>query len=128
MSDIVVDRSVVAKWILPEAASAQALQILRETVAQGGKLIDLDLVFPEVTNAIWKRSRQGLITPSEGLDSLKSLMRLPVLIEPAFPVLEAAFDIARKFDRAIYAALFVALSAEMRLPGVTADERLFNGI
>jgi predicted nucleic acid-binding protein len=57
MSDLIVDSSVVAKWILPEADSPAAEAILTGAAARGHRLIVLDLVFPEVTNAIWKRCR-----------------------------------------------------------------------
>jgi predicted nucleic acid-binding protein len=65
MSDTVVDSSVVAKWILPEADSDQAQRLLSEK-AKGDGLIVLDLVFPEVANAIWKRWRslQNTTVPS----------------------------------------------------------------
>jgi predicted nucleic acid-binding protein len=36
------------------------------------------------------------------------------------------FEIAVKYDRTIYDALFVALAKEKGLQGVTADEPLFN--
>ena len=48
MSDLVVDSGVVAKWILPEADSANAHQVIVQTAATGVRLIVLDLVFPEV--------------------------------------------------------------------------------
>lgn len=65
MNDIVVDSSVVVKWILPEPDSALALRLTTEVPAAGGHLVVLDLVFPEVVNAIWKRHRQKLITLAE---------------------------------------------------------------
>ncbi len=55
MSDTVVDSSVVAKWILPEPDSAQAERLIAEVALKGERLIVLDLVFVEVTNAIWRR-------------------------------------------------------------------------
>jgi hypothetical protein len=38
MSDVVVDSSVVAKWILPEADSAHAERLTTEVPASGGRL------------------------------------------------------------------------------------------
>ena len=52
MSDAVVDSSVVAKWILPEADSAQADRLIAEVAQKGERLVVLDLAFVEVTNAI----------------------------------------------------------------------------
>lgn len=55
MTDVVVDSSVVAKWILPEADSGQAQRVITDVATQGHRLIVLDLVFPEVANAICKQ-------------------------------------------------------------------------
>ena len=70
MSDIVVDSSVVAKWILPEADSARALRLTTDVPAAGGRLFVLDLILPEVGNAIWKSQRQKLITLAEARKAL----------------------------------------------------------
>jgi len=126
MSDFVVDTSVVAKWILPEADSAQAQRLLTEAAATGGRLVVLDLVFPEVANAIWKRHRQHLITLDDAKGFLIELMQIPVEVEPAVRLITPAFEIAVKYDRAIYDALFVALAHDLKIQGVTADEPLFN--
>ncbi|MEX2315961.1 MAG: type II toxin-antitoxin system VapC family toxin [Pirellulales bacterium] len=128
MSDLVVDSSDVAKWILPEADSAKAQHLIVQTAAAGERLIVLDLVFPEVANAIWKRHRQQLINLSEARALLAALVRSPVAVEPAVSLLASAFEMATKYDRAIYDALFVALAEQQGLPGITADEPLFNAI
>jgi predicted nucleic acid-binding protein len=128
MSDLVVDSSVVAKWILPEADSAKAQQLIVQTAASGERLIVLDLVFPEVANAIWKRHRQKVIKLSEARDLLEALVRSPIAVEPAVSLLASAFEIAAKYERAIYDALFVALAEQQGLTGITADEPLFNAV
>jgi predicted nucleic acid-binding protein len=50
----------------PEGDSAKAHQLIEQTTASGERLILLDLVFPEVANAIWKRHRQQLINLEKG--------------------------------------------------------------
>lgn len=81
MKDTVVDSSVVAKWILPEPDSNQAQRLIAEAATAGTQLIVLDLVFPEVANAIWKRQRQGLITVPEAAAFLDALLGAPVRVE-----------------------------------------------
>ena len=51
----------------------------------------------------------------------RRFIRLHALLQPAF-------EIAVKYDRAIYDALFVALAQDLRLPGVTADEPLWRAV
>ena len=66
MSDVIADSCVAAKWVIPEPDSAQAKRVLREVSLRGDQVIVLDLVLPEVANAIWKRHhrRQLLILES----------------------------------------------------------------
>ena len=126
MSDLVVDSSVVVKWILPEPDSADAVQVRDDVISAGGRLIVLDLVLPEVSNAIWKNHRQKKIAISAAQQALGDLQGLPIQIEPAIRLLDKAFDIAVKYDRAVYDALFVALTQDLGVKGVTADEPLYN--
>ncbi len=128
MSDLVVDSSVVTKWILPEPDSAHAQRLVVDAAATGERLIVLDLMFPEAANAIWKRYRQKLLTLTEARDLLDALVHSPVVVEPAVGVLAPAFEIAARYDRPVYDALFVALAQELGIQGITADEPLFNAI
>ncbi|MBI1900375.1 MAG: type II toxin-antitoxin system VapC family toxin [Planctomycetia bacterium] len=123
---VVVDSSVVAKSILPEADSAKAQSFMADVTAAGERLIVLDLVFPEVANAIWNRHRQRLITTAEANAFLVELLSSPLHVQPASRVMASAFDIAVRYDRAVYDALFVALAQTLGLQGVTADGPLYN--
>ena len=127
MSDWIVDSSVVAKWVLPEPDSPKAHALLSQTAVSNGELVIVDLAFPEVANAIWKRHRK-IITLTEAEAFLTALTQLPVRVEPAVQVLEKAFDIAVRYDRSVYDALFVALVRERGSRGVTADEPLVNAL
>src|SRR5947209_6922563 len=77
MSDTVVDSSVVAKWVLPEPDSGQAQRLISEVAMKGERLIVLDLAFPEVANAIWKRYYRGVAPLAEARQFLDELLRSP---------------------------------------------------
>ncbi len=126
MSDIVVDSSVVTKWILAEPDSVHAQRLITEVPAAGDRLVVLDLVRPEVANAIWKQYRRKILTIDEAPKCLAVLARIPVHVEPALRLLDPALEIAMKYDRAVYDALFVALARDLGLKGVTADVPLYN--
>ncbi len=128
MKDLVLDSSVLAKWVLPEPDSGDALDLISEALGQGGHLIALDFAYPEVANAIWKWHRQGLGSLADAEQCLVSLLRAPIHVEPVSRFLESAFGIATKYDRAIYDALFVAAARELGLQGITADQPLFHTV
>jgi len=126
MSDVAVDSSVVAKRIIAEPDSAQAQRLISEVALKGERLIVLDLAFVEVANAIWKLRHRGLATLDQTRLFLDKLLLIPVHIEPAHRLLKPALEIAVKYHRAVYDALFVALCQDLGLRGVTADEPLHN--
>jgi predicted nucleic acid-binding protein len=128
MSDMVVDSSVVAKWVLPESDSPQAHRLITEVALKGERLIVLDLALIEVTNAIWKRQYRGLSTLAEARQFLDELLRSPVQVESSTHLLPAALAIATQYQRSVYDSLFVALSRDMGLVGVTADEPLHQTV
>jgi predicted nucleic acid-binding protein len=126
MNALVFDSSVVAKLILPEVDSAQAQRVFADAASQGARLVMLDLALAEVASAIWKRHRQKHITRAEADAFVTLLLQCPVQIQPAPALIKAAFEIAVRYDRAIYDALFVALMIDLSCAGVTADEPLYN--
>lgn len=127
-SNVVFDSCVVAKWILPEADSDKAQQVLTETAQSGGRAIVLDIAIAEVANAIWKRLHRELITADEADHFLDDLLTLPVLVQPARQHLRAAFAIAAQHDRSVYDALFVAAARDLGLRAVTSDEPLRSAV
>ena len=126
MSDVVLDSSVLAKLVLPEPDSPSADRVADDVASRGDRLVVLDLAFAEVANAIWKRRRQRLLDDSDARMAIAELLRFPVHVEPAARLLPQAFEIASRYDRAVYDALFVAVTADLRAEGLTADEPLWS--
>ena len=75
-----------------------------------------------------KHHHRGLVTTDEARRLLDALLRAPVHVEPAARLVAAAFEIAAKYDRAVYDALIVALAQDKGLRGVTADEPLQTAV
>jgi len=128
MSDFVVDSSVVAKWILPEADSASARRLITDYAVRGDRLLVLDLCLTEVANAIWKRQYRSMITAVESVQLLHRLLEIPVQIHPSIPLLDSAMKIAAAHARSVYDALFVALANDLQVTGITADEPLWQAV
>ena len=114
--------------MLPEADSAKAQQAFADVLGQGGRLIVLDLAFAEATNAIWKWYHLGTINLAQARQYLKDVLQCKVQVEPARGVLVPALEIAAKYQRAVYDALFVALAQDLGLKGVTAGEPLYKAV
>jgi predicted nucleic acid-binding protein len=127
MTPIILDSSVLGKWFLRETDSPAALTLLRDALA-GREVIVLDLALIEVANAIWKRHHRGLLSSSESSELVAKLHSSPARSQPSAALLASGFEIAVKYDRSIYDALFVALCAELGAAGLTADEPLYRAV
>jgi predicted nucleic acid-binding protein len=128
MNDWVVDSSVVAKWVLAEPDSAQALRVVTETATRKGQLFVLDLAMVEVTNVIWTRYHRRLLTLAEASQARLLLEQAVARVVPSLPLLAPAFLLAAQFDVAVYDALFVAAARDLGVGGVTADEPLLRTV
>ena len=106
----------------------QARRLIAEVPMRGERLFVLDLALSEVANAIWKRHHQHLVALEEAGELLGRLLRMPVYVRASSRLLGSALEIAAKYDRTIYDALFVALAEDLRLPGITADEPLWRAV
>jgi len=118
----VVDASVIVMWLVPEEYSRHARR-LRQTDAE---MLAPAHFRPEVANALWKKVRKGILSNDEAKRMLT--LDLPVEEVPIFPLLPAAFDIAARYERTVYDALYVALALREHCQLVTADKKLRNSL
>jgi predicted nucleic acid-binding protein len=128
MSDYVADSSVAAKWVLPEPDSDRAERFGLDVLTSGGRLIILDLALVEVANALWKQIHRGRLTREEMVAQFRFLSMRPLHIVSAQPHIEHALGIAARYDLPVYDSLFVALTTELEIGGVTADAPLFSAV
>lgn len=122
MTPLVVDASVVIKWLLPEVHSGAARRIL----AADHALLAPDLLWAELGNALWKRLRSGEIAAEDARDLLRDFRRFPIVTTPILSLIDAALEIATHLDRTVYDSLYLALALARRCQLVTADRRLYN--
>ena len=124
MKRLVVDASVVAKWLLPEVHSAAAARLL------GGdrELWAPDLLWAEVGNVLWKKWRRGEIQAQTAAALLGDFRRLPLSIHPSDLLCEGAWEIACGLGRTFYDSLYLALATKHGCPLVTADRKLWNAL
>ncbi len=122
---LVIDSSVVAKWILPEEDSLKAVRL---TDGSNDPLIVLDLALIEVANAIFVRQLRKKITADEAGRFFEVLSSIQVPMIPSGDLLRRGFGLALKYRCAVYDALFVAVVEKLGCDGVTADEKLYRAV
>ncbi len=125
MSDLyVVDASVVVKWYLPEVYADHARRLLDTDC----RLLAPDLVFSEVGNILWKKTRLGELSPEETSTILEMVGAESLEIYPSWPLVLVALEIANNTQRSVYDSLYLALATSHNCPIVTADRKLCNAL
>ena len=120
---LVVDASVITKWIVPEEDHE-----LAELIYRG----EFELIAPahwhaEVANALWKKQRlRGDITLDEAHEGHRRLSRLRLMTRPLAAFEDAAFTLALDTGVTVYDALYIALAQQEKCRFVTADDRLVD--
>ena len=120
MSAYVIDASVAVKWFVPELHSREAAALLDPTFA----LHAPDLLFAEVSNALWKKTRRRELNPGEARLVLRGLASVPLEVTPTRQLAAGALDLALDAGCTAYDAVYLALAIHHNCRLVTADERL----
>jgi predicted nucleic acid-binding protein len=121
----VVDASVAVKLFVPEVLSAQAQKLFtRFGLESDAELFVPDFFFIECANVFWKWVQRSAYPQKQAGENLLDLMDLGLEVIPAQLVVEEALEIALKYKITTYDASYVATAAHLKLPLITADEKL----
>lgn len=124
MSRFVVDASVAAKWVLPEAYSDLALILLSDR----HDLLAPDLIWPELGNVLARRCLSGMLSVAEAKEVFQSLSRYPLAMRPTQTLVPEALVLATSLGRLIYDCLYLALARRDNAKLVTADRKFFDAV
>lgn len=119
MSPVVVDASVVVKWLIEEEDSERARHLL---------VTEQDIHVPslmasEVANSLSRRARRGTLAPDGAVAHLDSIRLLPLrwANDPEFA--PDAARLAVELDHPAYDCMYLALAHRLGVRLVTADMR-----
>lgn len=122
-SRVVIDASVAVKWFSSEVHSPNAEAVARSYAVLLAPL----LILSEVSNALLKKVRRGEAVPAICEQAVRHLETELRFVSGADLFIQA-FDIALRYQRSVYDALYVAVALQEGCQLVTADEKLYNGL
>lgn len=118
---LVVDSSVAAKWLLPEADSDAAARLLEDddVAFHVPELFDAEL-----GNVLWKRVQRRELSTADAAETVALVNRIPATRHTHADLLEHAFALAVELSISVYDALYVSLALVLDAPLVTSDQWL----
>ncbi len=122
--ELVVDASVVIKWLVDEDDSEIARQLLVDDHALHAPM----LMAVEVGNALVNKVRRGLLSPEDASMRASRILDLSVNWTEDVSISEDAVRIALELNRGVYDCLYLALAHRVGGLFVTADARFANAV
>jgi len=107
MTDLVIDASVVIKWVIDEPGTKEALSLLRH------RLYAPDLLVAECANILWKKVQRNELTSEEAALATRLLQCADIELAPMRALLEPAVRLAITLDHPAYDCTYLALAESM---------------
>jgi predicted nucleic acid-binding protein len=127
--DCVVDASVGIKLFVAEPLSDEAHALFSHLADDPPARLHVpDLFYIECTNILWKYVRRLGLASEDARLYVEQLGQLALRSRPTAELAADALEIALAYDISAYDAAYVALSARLGLPLITADERLARAL
>lgn len=113
---LIIDASVVLKWVLAEDGSDTARALLADEV-----LAAPELLFIECANVLWVKARRGNLSVDDAKAAYAAIEAAPIRPIPIHLHAAAAQSIAFDLDQTAYDSLYLAVAMAERAILVSAD-------
>ena len=124
-STIVIDASVVAKWLLPDGQGSAAANRVKKDLVERTLLIAVPVfIFYEVNNLLKSAALSSRIDPKKAAAAYEGFLNLELSVYSSKEILKHTLDKAFELDISSYDASYVALAEYLQVPFYTADEKL----
>src|SRR5258708_8052462 len=128
---VVVDTSIVIKWVIDETDSSIAVALLARWISEGLIILAPSLLAYEITNVLYQRLRKGSITLDEADDALQYVLLRELKLDTLqnYDLSKRAMAFTYQFSLlATYDAHYLAPAQRDNCEFWTAHIRLFNAI
>jgi len=123
---IVVDASVVAKWVISGEPWGEKARTLEEKMILGEVEVYVpQLLLYEVASVILKSVLKGILELRDGIEALKALGCLGLKVQViSWDDMVEVLNIATLTKLTVYDSAYLYLSKKLNAPLVTADDQL----
>lgn len=121
---IVIDASVVAKWLLPDEKNLHANLIKKEFAKREVSIAVPSFIFYEVNNLLKSALLSGRIDRKSAVSLYEAFLNLDFTVHFSKQLLGAALKKAIELNISCYDANYLCLAEYLNVPFYTADEKL----
>jgi predicted nucleic acid-binding protein len=128
-SRVCIDASLALKLVLPEPGSDQAAVEWQNWMNSGVEVAAPYLFIYETSSVLRNRVYRKQLTQKEADEALGILVGLSIAYLHPPPILESAWELARRFNRpTAYDCFYLALAQQQGCLLWTGDKRLHNAV
>ena len=121
---LVLDASVIAKWLFDEIDSDKARDLYSKTRANRFSLIAPQIMAAEIGSVLFVRVRRELLEAGEAALLYSRFELVCPALHDISTLMPAALRLALQHRHSVYDSLYVALALKEQCDIVTADEKL----
>lgn len=123
---VVIDTSVVFKWIAIEEQSNPALTLLSKILTQNEEVFAPDILLYELSNVLATKTKLNIKEIKLAWQLFRSF---PIrIIAPSPGFIEKSIQFAKNYSISVYDASYVVLAKEKRCQLITADQKLVDRV
>jgi predicted nucleic acid-binding protein len=129
INSVVVDTSVVIKWVLYEPDSPTARSLLAEWVDQGIVVLAPALIAYEITNSLFQKIRKSEISHEKGFQAIANILNSDLNIDDPLDtsLCLRAIELANRLGlSATYDSHYLALAEREKCEFWTADTKMWR--
>ncbi len=125
----VIDASVALKWQFKDESETEAsMQMLTDFIEGKVSIFSPTLFIYEVVSAIHIAISRNRITENEGIEIIRDILGIGVVLADFSGLEENTLHIARRYKRSVYDCAYLALAQKEGCNFYTGDKRLFNSL
>lgn len=125
---IIVDTSVIIKWLLPDEYNLSVIKIKNNFASKNVTIVIPYLTYYEVSSVLSIAVRRQRVDEETCKELLRAFTELEFVVYATKELFAQTLIKSVQYNISSYDAAYIALSEELQIPFITADEKLIKKV